>query len=154
MSHAQEASAKLKADALAGYAALQEIAKAAAAAVKELRQATDPTLAMDAANRASVAILDLAGTAKRVHEEADAALARAMLATETTEIHSTHHSVSLKQNFDVDISDRDAVPDEYWTRPSPYPNRAKIKAAAEAGVEMNWCSVVSSGVSVSRKARK
>jgi len=149
-----EAVDRLKRDALGGYSALQQIARTAAAAVTELRKATDHTQALDFANQASVAISDLAGVAKRIHEEADAALARAMLATETSLVCSTHHMAELKQNFDVDISDRDAVPDEYWTRPAAYPNKAKIKKAAEDGVEMNWCTVVSSGVSVSRKAKR
>lgn len=142
--HERAATTTLREAALLRYAPLREAVAMAAQAVTRLRQQGDDiVLVMANANVLSLAAEALAAAAKDLHESADAALVKAMEETGCTSIFSASLNVSLVQGAaGVDVTDRKAVPEEFWTTPEPRPDVARIRAHLKARGETNWARLL------------
>ena len=154
MSGAKEADAALLEATLAAYPALRDRVSETARAVIALREADDIVLRMARVNQLSLAAEALAAAATELHKAAEHALVACMDATGCQAFADAGLTVSLRRNpAAVEIADEAAVPEAYLTKPTPKPDRAKIRCALKGGAELNWCSLREGTLGLSRRTQ-
>lgn len=153
--HEKAATTSLREAALLRYEPLRQAVANAAHAVHELRmKGDDIVVVMAKCNVLSLAAEALAVAAKDLHESADAALVRAMGETGAYSIFSAGFNVSLRNGPpSVDVTDRSAVPPEFWVQPEPRPDAAKIRAYLKAHPEgCNWARLIEGKPGLQRRS--
>lgn len=149
--HEEADAARLRNAALDRYAELRERVATVAKQVTALRETpADIVLMLAAVNHVSLAAEALAGTAKAMAENADAALLEAMKSSGCVGFASGHGTVSLRTNPQtVDLLG--PVPDEFMVPRDPAPDRTALRKYLAAH-SANWGRLLPGTVSLVRRA--